>query len=511
MFQYLDKTSLRTRLIVITAFAIIALLVAVVSAWRVAQMSETFARRQAESSVSNAVREMLRETRDFPEGRTNLNANDRLLPHERDILKRDDDPFVRSSSIALHRFPETAGVFCASDGETLGLTVSNDFGDFLTNQEMAVIENVCRQIALMRDFNTQQIAVGNKILLVSAAPASIEANINKSSTPKISGAVAFRRWSPSGGFSDWFSLLTQGLLLIFVVGLAGFSFLTWRDWQRGMTLIEKGMRQIPDDLSQRVVAPPMPELEKISDSINDLAADLETNLSRQKELEQSLIRNEKLAALGRVVAGVAHEVRNPLASMKLKIQLAERNKSDADKLEKTFNVLREEIDRLDNLVKKLLEVSRPAKLNLSKISVAELLGQRTLLFAEKSAAQNVRINFHKPNEKAEIFADRERLTQVFDNLFNNSLEAMPNGGKLEISLEKKAKNYRIKFADDGKGFNEVEREQLFEPFFTTKDNGTGLGLTISREIVEAHDGSLSLENTETGAVFVVELPSRFED
>jgi signal transduction histidine kinase len=268
------------------------------------------------------------------------------------------------------------------------------------------------------------------------------------------------------------------------------------------------MRQIPDDLTARVISPPMPELEKIGDSINDLAADLDANLSRQKELEQSLIRNEKLAALGRVVAGVAHEVRNPLASMKLKIQLAERSKSDADKLEKTFNVLREEIDRLDSLVKKLLEVSRPAKLNLSRILLPELIEQRHLLFSEKAAGQNVRIDFQTMAEKAEIVADRERLTQVFDNLFNNALEAMPNGGNLEISLEEEAGNYRIKFADDGKGFTETEREQLFEPFFTTKDHGTGLGLTISREIVEAHGGSLFLENTGSGAVFVVELPHR---
>ncbi|MGI8494144.1 MAG: sensor histidine kinase, partial [Pyrinomonadaceae bacterium] len=98
---------------------------------------------------------------------------------------------------------------------------------------------------------------------------------------------------------------------------------------------------------------------------------------------------------------------------------------------------------------------------------------------------------------------------VFDNLFRNALEAMPTGGKLKISLEKESDVYRIKISDEGRGFSLEERERLFEPFFTTKDNGTGLGLTISLEIAEAHGGKIYLDsNTAKGACFVIELPEK---
>lgn len=501
---------MRARLVLLTAVSIIALLIAILSAWRTAQMSETFTYRQAESSVSAAVRELLRENLDFPNGRNDFPASGRerkLLPHERDIVSRYSDPLSRSAAIALHRFPETAGGYCTAGGDVQAVVTADDFGRNLTAQEYETIAGICRQISTWQDYKLQRVNAGDKILLVSAAPVFSDNERGDARSNTIAGAFAVRRLPVSGGFGDWYSLLTQGFLLVFVVGLSGFSFLTWQDWQRGMKTIEDGMRRIPGDLQARIDAPPMPELEKISESINDLAADLDVNLRRRKELEQSLVRNEKLAALGRVVAGVAHEVRNPLASMKLKIQLAGRNKFEPAKLEKTFDVLREEIDRLDNLVKKLLDVSRPAKLNLSTFSLDGLIEQRFELLAEEAAGQNVVFEFNNEAEKAEIVADRERLTQVFDNLYRNALEAMPHGGKLAVSLKKEAGAYHIQISDEGEGFSETGREQLFEPFYTTRDKGTGLGLTISREIVEAHGGKLYfLSNAAKGAIFVIELP-----
>ncbi len=259
-------------------------------------------------------------------------------------------------------------------------------------------------------------------------------------------------------------------------------------------------------MTARIELPPTLELAEISRSINDLTAHLESNLRREAELEKSLAHSEKLASLGRVVAGVAHEVRNPLASMKLKIQLAERNKFEPTKIGKTFDVLQEEIERLDNLVKKLLDLSCPERLNLSQISLIELIEQRLSLINEKADAQNVRLEFDNENKTAELAADGERLAQVFDNLFRNALEAMPNGGRLKIALGKESDVYRIELSDTGAGFSDTERERLFEPFFTTKDNGTGLGLTISREIIEAHGGKIYLlDNEAEGATFAVEL------
>ena len=504
--------SLRSRLLILTAFSVVALLIALLSAWRTAATSEAFARRQAELSVSGAAGELAREARDYPTGRSDPGGDDknkRMPPHEREIFARFTDSFERSAAIALHRFGETAGGFCLSDGNVQALVSGDNFGFAPTVRELEAVVNVCRQTGAAGDFTTQQIVVDNRVLLVSAQPLRAQLDLSETRPDSMTGTVAFRRWQPSSVLNDSFSLLTQGFLLLSVVGLAAFSFLTWRDWQRGMKQIETGLEQLSGDLEARIVSPPVLELKRISQSINDLATNLKDNLIRQKELEQSIAKNEKLVALGRVVAGVAHEVRNPLASIKLKIQLAERHKFDGAKMEKTFLVLGEEIDRLDTLVKKLLDVSRPAKLNFSSFSLVELIVQRISLLVETAAGQNVTVELDRRDETTQVFADRERLAQVFDNLFRNSLEAMPEGGKLKIRIEKAVDSYLVYISDEGQGFSPTERERLFEPFFTTKETGTGLGLTISREIAKAHGGTIYLsERAESGATFIVELPSK---
>ncbi len=500
----LQKMSLRSKLLIITAFSLLALLIAFASAWRTARMSQTFALRQTEGNVTQAAREILRESSE--EARK---PKRRIPPPEQAIFERYKDTPTRFVALALRRYAEVSGGFCDESGSPTNFISADSQSANMTQNESQIANTACRQIISNEDSQAQKISIGNETFLVASAPFSGDGeNVNR-----IAGAFAFRRVPQQSVFGDWLNLLTQSFLLLAAIGLAAFSFTTWRGWQRGMRQVKNGLSAISGDLTARISPPPTLELAEISRSINNLTANLESNLRREAELEKSLVKNEKLAALGRVAAGVAHEVRNPLASMKLKIQLAERNKFDAAKIGKTFDVLNEEINRLDNLVKKLLEASRPAKLNLSRFSLTELIEQRISLLAEQSAQQNVRVEFDKKtnrndvNETAEIVADRERLAQVFDNLFRNALEAMPDGGRLNISLEKKSDFYRVQISDTGAGFSDTERERLFEPFFTTKDNGTGLGLTISREIIEAHGGKIYLlDNEGTGATFAVELP-----
>ncbi len=496
----LQKMSLRTKLLIITAFSLLALLIAFLSAWRTAQMSETFALRQAEASVANAAREILREA--------NADARKpkrRLPPHEQLIFERYADAPTRSVAIALRRFAEVSGGFCDETAAPQGFVSSASQTQNLTANEAQIANAACRQITGGEDFQTQKINLGSETFFV----ASVSVSDSGEKPNRIVGAFAFRRVQQTSVFGDWVNLLTQSFLLLAAIGLAAFSFLTWRGWQRGMRQVKTGLAAISGDLTARIEPPPTAELAEISRSINDLTAHLEANLRREAELEKSLAKNEKLASLGRVAAGVAHEVRNPLASMKLKIQLAERNKFEPTKIGKTFDVLQEEIDRLDNLVKKLLDLSRSAKLNFSQISLTELVGQRLSLINEKAAAQNVRLEFESENKIAELVADRERLAQIFDNLFRNALEAMPRGGELKISLEKKSGVYLVRISDTGAGFSDAERERLFEPFYTTKDGGTGLGLAISREITQAHGGKIySLDEAANGATFVVELPEK---
>ena len=402
-----------------------------------------------------------------------------------------------------------SGGVCTENGEIKGAIYEQEF----TAEEMEEINGACRRANEPGHKNSlyeTATPIGNSYLSMATVSISF---VNQDGTipPNniIKSMFTVKSIPKVTIFDDMANLIAQVFLFISVIGLTVFSLLTLRDWRRGMLRIEDGLSGISNDLSIRIDPPKISELERISTSINGLAENLEVNLSRQKELEANLAQNEKLAALGRVASGVAHEVRNPLASMKLKIQLAERNKFTESKLEKTFSVLLEEINRLESLVRRLLEIARPTKLNLASVSLVKLLKQRLSLITEKAEATNVKIQTDFTDELPPIEADGEKLTQVFDNLLLNALEAMPDGGNLRVSLQRAENLISLKISDTGNGVSEDDRKHLFEPFFTTKDKGTGLGLAISREIIEAHGGKISLAKTreeETGTVFIIEFP-----
>lgn len=483
-----SKISLRTRLLLTTAFALLALLIAVLSAYRTTQTSAYYAERQAQTSVGSVLRELSRGTKD----ERNFENDRKMPPHIREAFEKYKDEKVRAAAIAIGAEREVSAGFCAADGEPNGAIYNQDF----SADEATYVKNVCRNF---NESGVRRYEFGGSTLFLESA--KIE-----QADGEIIGAFAARSVGKSGIFADRFNFLTQGFLLVSVIGLAIFSFLTLREWRGGMMKIENGLQKIPNDLSERIDEPKIAELALLSREINRLAENLETNLARQNELEKNLANSEKLVALGRVASGVAHEIRNPLAAMKLKIQLAARSDFDKSKLEKTFAVLNEEIARLDRLISKMLDAGKQKKLNFSLIVPDEILRERLLFIKEKADAQDVKIETLFPTENEKINADAEKLMQVFDNLLLNALEAMPNGGTLKVGSINDADKIIYEFSDSGAGISAAEKEKIFEPFFTTKDKGTGLGLAISREIIEAHDGKLSLSETETGAKFVVELP-----
>jgi signal transduction histidine kinase len=493
----IGKTSLRVRLYLLTAMVFIALLIAGVSAFRTARTSAAYTERQAEINVNLAVREIARQSADYETGRGDYRPDRPLPPHLRELDDRYKDKFSRMIAVGLGRFEDVSGGFC---------TIGDDFKGFISvqsfsSEELSQIKNACRESSATGTIVTKKLGIGENILHISVAPLE-ENNFEKAS---VTGVFAVRQTARTNMFADRFNLLTQGFLLLSIIVSVILAFLTLRDWRTGMFKIETGLNAIAGNLAERIEEPKIVELNRISREINDLAENLQSNLSRQKQLEIDLVRNEKLAALGRVASGVAHEVRNPLASMKLKIQLAERHKSNEAKLEKTFDVLLEEIERLDGIVKKLLEVSRPAKLNFTEVNLKSVIESRIALLREKAESGKVRLETSLENN-LEISGDGKKLTQVFDNLLLNGLEAMPEGGTLFISAHRKESQITVEIADEGAGLSEEAKARLFEPFFTTKDNGTGLGLAISREIIESHHGRLYATKSAKGAKFVIELP-----
>ncbi len=316
------------------------------------------------------------------------------------------------------------------------------------------------------------------------------------------------------GVSEGANLAALIALALSIIAVSGLALTTVIDLRRGVLGIEDGLASMKTDLDRQILAPPTPELARIAAAINQLAAELRTNIERQRELEHDLRQSERLSALGRLVAGVAHEVRNPLASMKLKIQIARRMKNAPEKLDDTFRVITEEIDRLDALVRRLLEVGRKPALERKEFDLCELARHRATLLSALAERSHVEIKINEPQEKIEIEGDQDRLAQVVDNLMQNALEAMPNGGKLTVTCDTSPDQngslpVRLVIEDTGHGIIPEDRDHIFEPFYTGRDEGTGLGLAIAREIIEAHDGRITFESGGgTGTRFLIELPRR---
>lgn len=222
------------------------------------------------------------------------------------------------------------------------------------------------------------------------------------------------------------------------------------------------------------------------------------------------VRAERLAAVGELAAGVAHELRNPLTSVKLLIQAVQRNQSAATPDAERLRVVEQEIARMETTIKELLDFARPPKLRRIRHDVRDTLRRALTLVAGRGQQGNVAIE-EQLGAAAIVDADPDQLDQVFVNLLLNAIEAMANGGRLHVAVDRQNGRssglLQIVFRDTGTGIPDQVMSRLFEPFVTSKERGIGLGLAISRRIMQEHGGSLTASNPPPGgAMFVVELP-----
>ena len=511
MFSRLFKNpSLRTRLILLTAFALVSVFAAIFVAWRLIRTTQTFTVFQTENDLRSAARELAQEIRFSPEGFDEQTMNSDvppkrkksppMPPHISEILRQYQNSFVRLSAITLHRFDKIGGGFYReNDGNIFGYvakdsTLPVDIENFSQISEIksALKESVNNQTNL-----TRKISAGNETFLIAVEP--FDANSNASAAWTIERLPQFAA-------SDSANFAALGFLVLATFGVSIFAFATVRDLRRDTANIKRELANLDLDLAGELTAPQTKEFAVIVQAINDLSNDLRTNLDKQKMLEASLRQSEKLSALGRVASGVAHEIRNPLAAIKLKIQIAQRKEIDT-KLAQTFRVVTEEIERLDAIVKRLLEFGKAQNLHIAPFDLNELLRTRADFFADIAAQKNVKIERENLDDSLMIEGDANRLTEVFDNLLQNALNSIKDGGEISIRSDFSDKTARVEIRNDGAGIGDEEREKIFEPFFTTRNDGNGLGLAIAREIVEAHGGKIYFESEfKKGAAFFVELP-----
>lgn len=232
-------------------------------------------------------------------------------------------------------------------------------------------------------------------------------------------------------------------------------------------------------------------------------------LALLEETRARVVQSEKLAALGRLAAGIAHEVRNPLGVIRASASMVEEALEPASDDARACAFIREEIDRLDGLITALLAFARPARMRLGEVAVTPLIERAIKLAAADQRTIEVvpRVGDDLPS----LQGDADLLTQLVLDLLVNAAEA--GAHRVELRVDRSSSGVVIEVADDGPGVSEGDRERVLEPFFTTKPNGTGLGLAMASRIAAAHGGELALADKPgagaggRGACFVVQLPS----
>jgi PAS domain S-box-containing protein len=240
-----------------------------------------------------------------------------------------------------------------------------------------------------------------------------------------------------------------------------------------------------------------------------------------RELEQRLRRSDRLAALGSLAAGLAHEIKNPLTSLVTFSRHLTRRFDDEQFRAKFQSVVPGELERINGIVERLLELSRPARLTFSPVRLPALLERAVELYAHEMEVAGVRVVREYARDLPTVWADPNALYQALVNLLRNALDAMPSGGRLTLRTgwadagaamparhpATLARRVRMEIADSGVGITPGNADRVFNPFFSTKDGGTGLGLALTHKIVEDHGGSIDFRSTPgAGTTFRVDIP-----
>ncbi|MGG3564491.1 PAS domain S-box protein [Neobacillus rhizosphaerae] len=235
---------------------------------------------------------------------------------------------------------------------------------------------------------------------------------------------------------------------------------------------------------------------------------IRNDITERKKTEEVLHRQDKLAAVGQLAAGVAHEIRNPLTSMKGYAEFLQLDEKDPERME-FLNIILDEIERVNTIVEDFMVLAKPKAVELEEKNVVPVIKNVVSLLEFEARKKNVHLSFDCNQEIIQIECDENRLKQVFLNFIKNGIEAMPNGGDLHVKTIIHENNVQISIQDSGVGISKEKLKKLGEPFFTTKKNGNGLGLMVSFKIIESHNGKVFVESEPNkGTTFNILLPAK---
>jgi two-component system sensor histidine kinase HydH len=238
------------------------------------------------------------------------------------------------------------------------------------------------------------------------------------------------------------------------------------------------------------------------------------DLVEVRRLQQEVERTKRLASLGSLAAGVAHEIRNPLSSVKGFATYFREKLKDSPQDRDTATTMIQEVERLDRVIGQLLEFARPSTLKIKPVRLYDLVQHSLKLIEGDARTKGVEVKADLPASLPEAFMDADRMNQVLLNLYLNAIHAMDGGGVLQVNVSRDdaRKVTTITVSDNGRGIETADQERIFDPYFTTKPDGTGLGLAIVHKIIDAHGGSIKVRSqTNEGTTVTITLPDGEEE
>jgi signal transduction histidine kinase len=296
--------------------------------------------------------------------------------------------------------------------------------------------------------------------------------------------------------------------LILIIAIAVFS----KRFTGPVTGLSKAAQQVTaGELDFNVPVSGPKEVSTLAATFNEMLA----GLRRSRDLEEQLQRAERSAVVGRLASGIAHEIRNPLNFMNLSIDhlqaaCAHEDQRRRAEFSRILTTIKEEITRLNRLVSNFLSYGRPARLKLRELDARAVIEEVGELVKAKAVEQGVQIHISANGAGAaatHIEADAEQIKTCFSNLMINAVQAMPDGGSLNVTLQPSQTHLRIEFADTGVGIGTENLEQIFEPYYSTKETGIGLGLPLTKKIIEEHGGQITVASEPgQGTTFTLTLP-----
>lgn len=316
-------------------------------------------------------------------------------------------------------------------------------------------------------------------------------------------------------------ILKTRLMLIFIgcggllIGAFGAVLLARRITGPLKKLVEGTVKISKEDFSQKIDITSQDEIGNLAQSFNDMSRKLLLARERMEVASNKLIQAEKLASIGRISAGIAHEIRNALTSVKLNIQKLVQSDRLGETEKEHLSISQEGIGQMEKFVKELLDFTRVSELNLARFSLEQILDESIKTLADTLELKKVVLEKSYEEGSPQVLVDADKLKQVFLNILRNAFEAVEEKGKINISLsllkEQEGSKIRVFISDNGCGIPEENRETIFEPFYTTKASGIGLGLPIARKIIEQHKGTIRVkENAAQGTSFEILIPTEEE-